>query len=213
MQCGRKDPPAVHQYPKRDPTAKLHSLPALSGWAASVSLQHKIPVATNAPYTNGKRIEESGTVFLRGGCRRSTFPTFANGSVRAEAQERSKLRKLQNTIQLDHSITNSQPLDAAQAATPAVNDIHGLQRLKVLMLEDRASFLPKEEELKQLHGETISNIFAVVDKIMKITLRAGGRHPQFLLTVHCPQSFPLVEHIFGAGKASAEELLKTIVTV
>ena len=111
MQCGRKDPPAVHLYPKRDPRAKLHSLPALSvvSPAASVSLQHKIPVATNAPYTNGKRIEKSGTVSLTkqilmstiltlsGRGRRLTPPTFANESVRAEAQERSKPGKLQDT--------------------------------------------------------------------------------------------------------------------
>ncbi|KAL9627116.1 MAG: hypothetical protein Q9204_006801 [Flavoplaca sp. TL-2023a] len=150
---------------------------------------------------------------LSGRGRRSTPPTFANGSVRAEAQERSKLRKLRDTNQIDHSTSRSQPLDATQATTPAIKDIHGLQRLDDLMSEDRATFLPKDEVLKKLHGETISNIYAVVDKIMKITHSAGGRHPQFLLTVHCPQSFPLVEHIFGAGMTSAEELLKRIVTI
>ena len=78
------------------------------------------------------------------------------------------------------------------------------------MFEDRASLLPKEEVLKELHGETITNISAVVDKIMKVTHSAGGRHPQCLVTVHWPQSFPLVEHIFGAGMTSAEELLKRL---
>lgn len=136
---------------------------------------------------------------------------MGNMSPRVLAREQSIGRGLQDTTEIAHLPIDPRPLDAAQAATAETIHTHRLQSLNTLMLEDRASYLPNDEVLKQFHHETFSNISAIVDNIAGPTQSNGGRHPQFLHTIHSPQSFPLVERIFGPGITSPQGLLQKIV--
>ncbi|CAO1599254.1 hypothetical protein XANCAGTX0491_002990 [Xanthoria calcicola] len=111
------------------------------------------------------------------------------------------------------SIDEVDPLaiDKCSAAIPNAFGSNPVQSLESLISEDDDSFLPNNGLLNKLHGETLLKISTAVNKIMEVTQYSRGGQPQFLLTAHSSQSFPLLKRIFGTRPVSPQELIHQIV--
>ena len=149
----------------------------------------------------------SGTNFFLSGSQSSTSSITGNAQSRAYTpQQPMHPSRPQSIDEVDPLAINKR-----SAAVPNTFGSNPVQSLESLISEGDDSFLPNNTLLNKRHGETLLKISTAVNRIMEVTQYSRGGQPQFLLTAHSSQSFPLLKRIFGTRPMSPQELIHQIV--